>query len=539
MKLRISREHGGTLLVTLSLSMVLGTALASYLKLVEYQNKSVVRSQYWNAAIPVAEAGIEEALTQMNYVGDGDRSVNGWTAQQNGTYKMSRTLGDSRYDVTINSDSQPTIMAAGYVKEPLSGTEIKRTVQVLTTRYGAGMRGIVARKSITMNGNTRIDSFDSANPAYSTNGRYDSTKFHDSGYAGAVSGNVAAQGDGVWGYIATGPGGSASGNAGDVTWMASHSGIQTGHYTKDLNVSFPDAVVPFSGGGSTPLNNQTVTTTNYTYLTTQTTTITYPNPVPASGVTTNYTSFTATTKPFSWSGTLITNTASTSSTNYPTAGTYIGNVTPRVVVTTTGNGKKAVTTTTTYYDYTIITGYTYNTATYTYNTVTTNSATQSSSYAYVTDTGNYQMTSLSMSGQSEYLVRGDTVLYVTGSFSMAGQSQITILPGASLKIYVGGSASLAGNGVMNLNQDAGKYSLYGLPTCTSISLSGNAAFTGIIYAPQADLSLNGGGNNVYDCVGAVVVNTAYFHGNFQFHYDEALGRNGGKSQFRIAYWTEI
>ena len=122
---------------------------------------------------------------------------------------------------------------------------------------------------------------------------------------------------------------------------------------------------------------------------------------------------------------------------------------------------------------------------------------------------------------------------------MSGQSQITILPGASLKIYVTGNASLSGNGVMNLNQDASKYSIYGLPSCTSISLSGNAAFTGTIYAPGADLSLNGGGNNVYDCVGAVVVNNAYFHGHFNFHYDERLGRNGGKSQFRVASWSEI
>ncbi len=538
MKLRISREHGGTLLVTLSLSIVLGTALASYLKLVEYQNKSVVRSQYWNAAIPAAEAGIEEALAHLNYVGDGERAANGW-ALQDGKYKMSRSFGDSRVEVSVDGQSQPVIRAVGYVKEPLSGSELKRTVEVQTTRFGAGMRGIVARRSITMNGNTRIDSFDSANPAYSTNGRYDSTKFHDNGYAGAVAGNVAAEGDGIWGYVATGPNGSATGNIGDVTWMSQNSGIQSGHYTKDLNVSFPDAVVPFTGGGLAPLNNQTVTTTNYTYLTSQTTSLVMPNPVPASGVATNFQTFTSTTKPFTFSGTLVTNTASTSSTNFPASGTYIGNVATRTVTTTTGHGRNAVTTTTTWYDYTMISGYTYNTMTYTYNTTTTNSTTQTTSYDYVTDSGNYQVSSLSMSGHGEMLVRGDTTLYITGNFSMAGQSQITILPGASLKIYVGGSASLAGNGVMNLNQDASKYSLYGLPSCTSIDLSGNAAFTGTIYAPNADLSLNGSGNTIYDCVGAIVCNTAYFHGNFQFHYDENLGRNGGKSQFRIAYWTEI
>src|SRR4029079_1212437 len=175
-------------------------------KLVEFQNKAVVRSQYWNAAIPAAEGGVEEALAHLNYTGDGERAANGW-ALRDGKYKMSRSFGDSRFEVSIDSQSQPVIRAVGYVKEPLSGTEIKRTVEVQTTRFGAGMRGIVARRSITMNGNTRIDSFDSANPAYSTNGRYDSSKFHDSGYAGAVSGNVAAEGDGIWGYVATGPNG--------------------------------------------------------------------------------------------------------------------------------------------------------------------------------------------------------------------------------------------------------------------------------------------------------------------------------------------
>src|SRR4030095_10598525 len=148
MKLRISREHGGTLLVTLSLSIVLGTALASYLKLVEYQNKSVVRSQIWNAAIPASEAGIEEALTHLNNVGDFNREANGWTLV-NGVYKMSRNFGGSRYDVSMDNASQPSITSVGYVTEPLSGTEIKRTVLVQTTRWGAGMRGIIARKSIT------------------------------------------------------------------------------------------------------------------------------------------------------------------------------------------------------------------------------------------------------------------------------------------------------------------------------------------------------------------------------------------------------
>ena len=534
MKIQTSREHGGVLLVTLSLTIVLGTALASYLKLVEYQNRSVMRSQFWNSAIPAAEAGVEEALAHLNYLGDSDRATNGWAYQTN-AFRMNRTLGTSRFEVAIDNSIQPTITAIGYVTEPISGAEVKRTVQVQTTRYGSGMRGIITRRGLTMNGGTKIDSFDSEDPSFSTNGRYDSAKAKDNGYAGAVAGNIEAEGDGVYGYAGTGPTGIVTGNVGSASWLSSHSGIEPGRYNKDLNVAFQDAAAPFSGGGLTPTSNQSVTITNYTYLSSQITSTIYPSPEPSGGVSTSVQTVTTVTKPFSWSGTLTTNTAAASSTIYPTAGTYIGNVSTRVV--TSGHGSNA--TTTTYYDYQAISGYSYGGTAYTYNLITTNTTTTSTTYDYVTGSGNYQLNGLSMSGHGDFLVQGDTVLYVNGSFSMSGQSEIHILPGASLKIYVNGNASLSGNGIMNLNQDASKFSLIGLPTCTSISLSGNAAFTGTIYAPSADLALDGGGSTVYDCVGAVVVNTADFHGHFNFHYDERLGRNGGKPQFKIAYWSEI
>jgi hypothetical protein len=534
MKIRISSQHGGVLLVSLSLTIILGTALASYLKLVEYQNRSVSRSQFWNSAIPAAEAGLEEALSHLNYLGDNNRATNGWV-YDNGNYKISRAMGNSRYEVSIDSMTQPSITSVGYVTEPISGTELKRTILVQTTRFGAGMRGIITRRGLTMNGNTRIDSFDSEDPNYSTFGRYDAAKAKDNGYAGAVSGSVYAEGEGIYGYAGTGATGTASGNIGSKTWLGSNTGVEPGRYQKDLNLSFLDATVPFNGGAQTPVVNQNLTITNYTYLTTQTTSTTYPSPEPASGITTNYQTTTTATKPFSWSGTLVTNTASTTSTTIPAAGTYVGNVVTRVVVT--GHGVNA--TTTTFYDYVAITGYTYTTCTYTYNTITTNATTITKDFAVVTGTGNYQVNALSLAGQQDYLITGDTVLFIDGDFTMFGQSEIHILPGASLTVYVSGKVNLSGNGIMNLSQDSTKFTLRGLPSCTDINISGNASFTGSIYAPSADLSLNGSGTTIYDIVGAVVSNTAYFNGNFNFHYDERLGRNGGKPQFKVAYWTEI
>ncbi|MGZ8937627.1 MAG: DUF7305 domain-containing protein [Limisphaerales bacterium] len=534
MKIRSTRNQGSALLVTLVITAILGTALASYMKLAEYQNRSVVRSQYWNGGIPVAEAGVEEALAHLNKVSNGNRAVHGWVLTNNQFY-LSRTLNLGRYEVWINDSAQPTIQAIGYVVEPLSGKEVQRKVRVTATKAGSLMRGLLAKESITMNGGgTRVDSFDSTDPNLSNNGRYDSAKANDMGFAGAVYGNINTGNGGVWGYAATGPNGNFTGTVGDAAWMAAQNGAQPGHYAKDLNVSFPEVTVPFTNSAFAPMP-LVATITNYTYLSSQTTSATYPSPEPPGGVTTSVQPMTTATKPNTWSGVLTTNLAPTSSTVYPTAGTYVGNVVTRNVVEGNGKNKKTVA----YYDYTRITGYTYNTTAYTYNTITTNTTTTTESYAYATGTGNYRMNSLSLSGQNKFLVHGDTVLHILGSLSLSGQAQIVIMPGASLKLYVGGGVALHGNGVMNLAQNALSFQVMGLPTCTSIDFGGNAAFTGVVYAPNAHVQMGGGGSNTYDTVGAVTAKSIGLNGHFNFHYDEMLGRVSGPDLYKVASWNEI
>jgi len=123
---------------------------------------------------------------------------------------------------------------------------------------------------------------------------------------------------------------------------------------------------------------------------------------------------------------------------------------------------------------------------------------------------------------------------------LTGQSQIIIAPGASLKLYVGGpSAKFAGNGILNEADDTTKFSYYGLPSNTSLSMAGNASFTGSIYAPTADFTLNDGGNNTYDLAGASVTKPVTMHGHFNFHYDERLGRVAGPIRYRAASWNEL
>jgi hypothetical protein len=80
---------------------------------------------------------------------------------------------------------------------------------------------------------------------------------------------------------------------------------------------------------------------------------------------------------------------------------------------------------------------------------------------------------------------------------------------------------------------------WGLPTNTRVAVSGNGAFTGTVYAPQAELTLNGGGKDNYDFVGASISKTARLNGKVQFHYDEALARVGPNRGYIVDSWNEL
>jgi hypothetical protein len=281
---------------------------------------------------------------------------------------------------------------------------------------------------------------------------------------------------------------------------------------------------PFNGGAASP-GPGSVSITNYSYLSTTVTTTNLPSPLPKGTIITNLSgTVTVTNYPFGVSAALIkTNTTPMHTKTDPAAGTYL-NLVERGM----------------WNDYDLITSYSYPARTYTYSVTGTNFAVSSDRYDYVLSGDRYELPSLRMSGGQRLIVTGTNVtLYIQGDLAMTGQSEIHITPGASLTLYVGGDVNLAGNGVLNYSSDASHFSLFGLPTCQNIAISGNAAFTGVIYAPQADVRMNGGGNNNYDVVGAIVANTAEIHGHFQFHYDEALGRARILAKYSVASWREL
>src|SRR5215471_10404172 len=84
-------EAGNALLVTMLTTGIIIAALGCYLSLASQENKTVMRSMCWNNALPMAEAGIDEAMSHLG-VNTNGYAVDGWSTD--GTnFSKQRFLG--------------------------------------------------------------------------------------------------------------------------------------------------------------------------------------------------------------------------------------------------------------------------------------------------------------------------------------------------------------------------------------------------------------------------------------------------------------
>jgi len=159
-------------------------------------------------------------------------------------------------------------------------------------------------------------------------------------------------------------------------------------------------------------------------------------------------------------------------------------------------------------------------------------------YDMYLENGNYLLQDSSLSGK--IYVAGNACLVVPNgrSINMTGQDVLKIGPGASLKLYVDcASANIGGQGLVNPNYSTNFY-YFGTKNNTSVSFSGNAEVTGVYYAPNAAISMNGGGSGDLDYCGAGVFRSIKMNGHYKFHYDEALRRGGLYRGYILTSWNE-
>lgn len=486
-------ERAATLLTVLIVCSILCASVVGYLSLVEQQNQFSARSQAWNIAITVAEAGVEEGLEHLNscypQLGTG-----GWTFDGT-SYTHSNSLASgSSYLVTIDpttDPTRPTIVSRASITLPQvarndqfsffaaiggdmvpSATTVRRGVRVQTERGHLLIKALAARDGIDFGGNhVHIDSFDSSDPNYSTDGYYDPGKSRNNADV-VTSGAIAnAAYTDVHGSVATGPGGSPT---------AGFASIQSGPLCDNMNFTFPQMDLPFTTG-FVPTNGNLVVPF-YILSTNAITSDTCPDPPPASGVTTNV-------------HTVVL---------YPN---------------------------------------TNQTFTYTYSLYQTNVIYTTNTYDNILNGGNYVAESL----PGKTIVLGEVRLVLSDGLNIGTSDEITIAQGASLEMYVcGTNAVINVDQITNLAGRARNCMLYFMPGVTSLQLLGDGRFRGAIVAPHTDVTLVGQGLFTYMSLsGAVIARSLKFswppgdHGYFYFHYDEALARLPPDGRFLVTSWDEV
>jgi hypothetical protein len=423
------QQAGGAFLIVIVTTGILSIiCLGSYLSLASQEHRAVMRSLAWNTAMPLAEAGVEEALSHITK-NTNNFAADGWSLQGTNVYAKQRTLSTGYYTVSLSGSagSLVTIRSTGYALFQ-DTNYVARTVQV-TAQSGLSlprMIGMVAKDGITFGGDFGVDGYNSTNALYSTNGRYDPAKYSDQVIVATPAGFVMKGHSHICGYVQTAPGFTVSvggaATVGDPAWVNNNKGIETSptnHFSANFTGSIPDVEAPFTSAAA------------------------------------------------------------------PTSGTV-----------------------------------------------------SNTSYNYVLNGGNYLATNLTAGGGSTtMIVTAPSVLVVTGAVSLAN---VVFAPGATLDLYVAAPSisfcpSIQG---MTASQTVTpiQFRVWGLPSCTSMDMTGGKTFTGTIYAPEADLRAAGNAS----FYGAFTAGTFTCHGGFDFHYDAATASyTHSSTSFTVISWTEL
>lgn len=488
-----ARRRGGVMILTVILFAFGALFLITFMTITQHESYAVARSQAWNNSLTLAEAGVEDALALINknsgFVGgitnwqSTATSQDGWTTVSANVFSVTRWLGVSQtttnlgyYTVYVTNNisgtnTGPTIRSTGYSTWNSSLGTFKnsnpsRSILVKTRRDSLVNGNLAAITTVDFSGNNvTADSFDSGDPSHSnwqTNWTYKGSAYgyyptnpfafsytaadfatepymhKDNAYV-TTDGPIINVGNGqVYGYVDTAPGGNtsvnANGSVGDVRWVPT-AGIQPGHSFTDMNVIYPDVILP-----DTYSNSAAYTT--------------------------------------------ITKRTGSSALSYG--------------------------------------GYTFN--------------------YVITNSGYFKIDN--QVRDSIYVKGTNVVLYLPNGLDFNGNGFNTTMwveTNSDLTIFTGDAIDTTGNtGINNISKYALAFSIYGLPTCTQIKLGGQGTITAYIYAPEAALTLNGGGSgSYYHSVGAFFINSVKLTGNMAFHYDEAFKLLGPNRGFIPISWQEI
>jgi hypothetical protein len=142
--------------------------------------------------------------------------------------------------------------------------------------------------------------------------------------------------------------------------------------------------------------------------------------------------------------------------------------------------------------------------------------------------------------------------YTDGTSKTVGPNStnyLALIESGATKPVAGTTSSSSGGTYVDTGTQAGQpqnFRIYGTRTDEevktygnqSIKISGNGSLSGVIYAPNGDISAKGGGNSGF-IHGSLVGASLTFTGNDCFYYDESLADLGGDAGFKFESWEEF
>jgi len=447
------RQRGSVLLVALIFSLVIAISLASYISLGRTNMTLSNRAFYANAAINLAETGLEQAMWSINKAVDGDASAwTDWTVSGNNAW---RNFSGFNYDANSTGNVRvyvqnhtlglsPVIIARSSIM-PFNSSAVEKWIMVRLSKRSHFANGLVAKNNLTFSGgNATVDSYDSRLGAYDAALGGGLFNKYDRGSAGSSSITVSSfslSNSKIFGFAAIG--------------TSDYSGLSVG----------PNGVVGTFGAAAGSIDTTRVTT----------------------DFTTNFPNVTAPT----------------------TVGYTIGSINGATTLPLGGDI----------------------------------SAADGKFY--------YNVSGISLSGGAakklDIAPAADVVIRITAAagsvgVKLTGNASINVLAGATLDMYLDCDVSIAGGGVANSN---GPDSFYlrstraaGSAGSQDIKISGNGQLSAVVYAPNSDVTMNGGGSSggIY---GSVISDNITVTGGSEFHYDEALSAATSGNPFGIASWNEL
>jgi hypothetical protein len=151
----------------------------------------------------------------------------------------------------------------------------------------------------------------------------------------------------------------------------------------------------------------------------------------------------------------------------------------------------------------------------------------------------YKLSQINISGGNVLTLTGNGYMeiWVTGKLTTSGSGYITQDTGTHVMYYVDNDINLSGSSYLNQSGYAANVSIIGVGTGHKVTVSGSAAFVGVIDAPGSDVTISGGGG----LNGALIGNSLNISGGAGLHYDEALNKTPGSTaigNYAFASWFE-